>query len=60
MNNGRFAVLVGLVRDFVAALVGLAILFNAPITEDQKTGITLVVLTALALGTWVYRSFRAS
>lgn len=46
----------GLVRDFVAAVLGLAILFGVGWSDEQVAGILLVVSTALALGTYALAS----
>lgn len=58
MDN-RLVVLIGLVRDFLAACIGLLIAFNVPITEDQRTGLLLVAATGLALAVWVYNRFNS-
>jgi uncharacterized membrane protein YoaK (UPF0700 family) len=50
---------VGLLRDFVAAALGLAILFGANFSDDQVAGILLFVTTVVALGTWLYKSRRS-
>jgi hypothetical protein len=50
----------GLVRDFVAARLGLALLFGASFTDEQIAGILLVVSTGLALGAWGWKAYRAS
>lgn len=46
--------LIGLLRDFVAACIGLLILFGVDITQDQVAGILLVLTTGSALGAWLY------
>jgi hypothetical protein len=51
--------LIGLVRDFIAAALGLAILFGAGFSDEQVAGILLLVSTALALGTWAYGQWKA-
>ena len=40
---------VGYVKDFVAALLALAVLFGLPLTEQQMAGILLVITTGGAL-----------
>lgn len=44
----------GLIRDFLAAAIGLAILFGASFSDDQIAGILLVVTTGVALATYAY------
>ena len=53
--NGRITMGLGLIRDLVAAIVGLLILFGVDLTNDQVAGILLVVATAGALGSWIYQ-----
>lgn len=48
----------GLIRDFVAAVLGLAILFGATLSDDQLAGILLVVTTGGALGAYVYNRVK--
>jgi hypothetical protein len=48
----------GLVRDFAAALIAVAMLFGVGITNEQAGGILLAVTTALALGAWIYRGVK--
>lgn len=50
--------LIGLVRDFIAATLGLAIVFGVSLSDEQEAGILLVASTGLALGTFVYKSYR--
>ena len=50
--------LLGYLRDLVAAVLGLAILFGADFSDEQIAGILLVLTTAVAFGTYVYK--RAS
>ena len=38
-----------LVTTLVGAVIGLAVVFGVPITDDQKTAIVLVVTAVLAL-----------
>lgn len=52
--------LIGLMRDFIAAGLELAILFGAGFSDEQTAGILLVASTGLALGTWGYKAWRAS
>jgi len=48
----------GLVRDFIAAALGLAILFGADFSDEQVAGILLFVSTGLALGSYVIERVR--
>lgn len=45
---------VGLLRDVIAALIGVLILFGVEISDQQAAGILLLVTTLAALGTWLY------
>lgn len=58
MNTG--ATLIGLVRDVVAAALGLAILFNLDISDEQIAGVLLLVTTVGALASWAYNARKAS
>lgn len=49
----------GLVRDFIAAALGLAILFGANLSDDQIAGVLLVVSTGVALAAWAYQAYDA-
>ena len=40
---------VGYVKDFVYALLACAVLFGAPLTEDQVAGVLLVIVSGGAL-----------
>lgn len=51
--------IIGLLRDFVAAGLGLAILFGLNFTDEQIAGVLLVVTTAGALGTYLYGQFKS-
>lgn len=51
---------IGLARDFIAAGLGLAILFGAGFTDEQEAGILLVGSTGLAMATWGYKAWKAS
>jgi hypothetical protein len=44
---------VGLLRDLVAAVIGLLIAFGVEVSDEQAAGILLVLVTAAALGTWL-------
>jgi hypothetical protein len=57
MDTG--ATLIGLVRDVIAAALGLAILFNLNISDEQIAGVLLLVTTIGALATWAYNVWRA-
>lgn len=46
--------LLGLLRDFAAALIGVLILFGVDWTQEQVAGVLLLVTVALALASWVY------
>lgn len=50
---------IGLLRDFIAATLGLLILFGVDFSDDQLAGILLVVSTGLALGTFAYKNWQA-
>lgn len=50
--------LLGYIRDLAAAVIGLLILFNVPISEDQIAGILLVLTTAGAFGSYLWRQYR--
>lgn len=52
--------LLGLLRDFWAALVGLAVLFGAGWTDTQVAGILLVATTGAALVSWIVQQRRSS
>jgi hypothetical protein len=45
---------IGLFRDFIAAVLGLLILFGVDLTDEQIAGLLLVVTTGAAFGTYVY------
>lgn len=55
MDSG--AVLIGLIRDVVAAVIGLAILFGVSWSDEQVAGILLVVTTVGALASWAYATY---
>ena len=48
----------GFVRDFIAAGLGLAILFGASFSDEQVAGILLFVSTAIALGAYLWGRYR--
>lgn len=48
----------GLIRDFVAAVLGLLILFGVNFSDEQIAGVLLVVTTAAALGSWAWVAYR--
>lgn len=50
--------LIGLLRDFVAAALAVALLFGITITQEQIGGILLLVVTGGALATYVYQTLR--
>lgn len=50
---------IGLVRDVVAATLGVAILFGVNWSDEQVAGILLVVTTAGALASHLYSRFAA-
>lgn len=50
---------IGLLRDVVAAALGLAILFGVSFTDEQIAGVLLFVTTAGAFGTWAYGAYKA-
>lgn len=54
------SIIIGLIRDVVAAVVGLAILFGAGWTDEQVAGILLVVTTVGALGSYAWAQYKAS
>lgn len=54
MNMDTFATGIGLLRDAIAATLGVLILFGVEISDAQIAGILLVVTTFAALGTWLY------
>lgn len=56
MDTG--ATLIGLIRDAVAAVIGLAILFGVNWSDDQVAGILLVVTTVGALVSWLYAQHK--
>ena len=45
---------IGLLRDFIAAVLGVLILFGVDLTDAQIAGVLLVVTTGAAFGTYVY------
>ena len=50
---------IGYIRDLAAAVVGLAILFGADLSNDQVAGILLVITTGAALGTYFWQRYKA-
>lgn len=50
----------GLLRDVVAAIIALAILFGAHMSDEQVAGILLLLTTVGAFGTWAFNAYRAS
>lgn len=54
MNADKLATGIGLLRDLVAATLGLLILFGVDLTDAQISGVLLVVTTFAALATWLY------
>lgn len=50
--------LIGLLRDVIAAVLGLAILFGAGFSDEQIAGVLLVVTTVAAFGTFVWTHRR--
>lgn len=50
----KIATGIGLLRDAIAATLGLLILFGVELSDAQIAGILLVVTTFAALGTWLY------
>ena len=54
------ATLIGLIRDLVAAALGLAILFNLDISDEQIAGVLVLVTTVGALASWGYNAWKAS
>lgn len=50
---------IGLLRDFVAAGLGLAILFGANFSDDQIAGILLLLTTLAAVVTWGVKVYKA-
>ena len=51
--------LIGLIRDFLMAAFGVAILFGAHISETQLVGIIAVVAPAVALGSFIYSNITS-
>jgi UDP-N-acetylmuramyl pentapeptide phosphotransferase/UDP-N-acetylglucosamine-1-phosphate transferase len=51
---------IGLLRDLVAAVLGVLIVFHVGISNDQESGILLVVTTGAALGLWLYNRRKSS
>ena len=49
---------IGVLRDFIAAVLGLLILFGVDLTDAQIAGVLLVVTTGAAFGTYVYGRVR--
>ena len=49
----------GLLRDLVAAIIGLLILFGVNLTDAQVGGLLLVLTTAGAFGTWAYKAAKS-
>lgn len=58
MDTG--ATILGLIRDVVAAALGLAILFNLNISDEQIAGVLVLVTTVGALASWAYNARKAS
>lgn len=58
MNTAAGVTVLGLIRDLIAAIIGLLILFGVNISDDQIAGILLVVSTAGALGGWLFLAYR--
>ncbi len=46
----------GYLRDLVAAVLGCALLFGLKLDNQQIGGILLVVTTAVAFGTYLYKA----
>jgi len=50
----------GLLRDFVAAALAVAILFGANISDDQVAGVLLLTVTGAALGSYAVKEWKKS
>lgn len=51
--------LIGLIRDFLMAAFGVAILFGVHINETQMVGIIAVVAPAVALAAFIYANINS-
>lgn len=49
----------GLLRDLIAAVVVVLLLFGITITEQQVAAIVQLLAVLLALGTWILPRFQA-
>lgn len=50
----------GYLRDFVAAIIGLLILFGVEISDQQMAGLLLVVATGGAFGTYLWNKLHGA
>lgn len=51
--------LLGYLRDFVVAVIGVCVLFGLSISNQQIAGILLVLSTGFALGSYLYTRYKA-
>lgn len=49
----------GLLRDLVVAVLGVALLFGISVTQEQTGAILALVAVAAALGKWAYDRYQA-
>jgi hypothetical protein len=49
----------GLIRDFLVAAFGVALLFGVSVTQEQIGAIITLVSVAVALGTYAYNRYQA-
>lgn len=58
--NPKVVTIIGLIRDFIAAFLGLLILFGVDLSDEQVAGVLLVVSTGLALASWAYTAYKST
>lgn len=50
----------GLLRDVIAAILALGILFGLSFSDEQVAGILLLVSTLGAFGTWAWKARKGT
>lgn len=59
LSKDNIATGIGLLRDLLAVILSVAILFGADFTNDQVAGILLLVTTLGAFGSWAYTIWKS-
>lgn len=54
MTQEQITMGLGLLRDVVAAALGLAILFNLNISDEQIAGVLMLITTVGAFASWFF------